>query len=301
MGRRSITGGVIPTHSRIQFDFAIEGVRYRPTLPWEPTEANLRRAREHLRRIKTRIAAGTFNFAEEFPHFRGLHKLPLPLRAKTCSDVFDAYSLELKWLFSSPPRPSPTLPPTCSGSGWPSAGVRGGHRLQPIQRHRSSSPLSESISLNFHLQPAAKNPSTGRAHPPAKRLSSRETWGPSCKAYSYIGSRRAPGGRTDGRAIKSLRAMGTDRYPIPWTRHGRSPHLRKCASARDSDRGPGRGGPRPDLRRFPQRYSTLKVPSFAHACATRLLCLTMQIDGKFYRSLLHVPRRVSPRSKGGLL
>jgi hypothetical protein len=46
MGRRSVTGGVIPANARrIQFDFAIEGVRYRPTLPWEPTEANLRRAR----------------------------------------------------------------------------------------------------------------------------------------------------------------------------------------------------------------------------------------------------------------
>jgi len=92
MGRRSTTDGVIPTHSRrIQVDFAIDGVRYRPTLCWEPTEANLRRAREHLRRIKARIAAGTFNFAEEFPDFRGLHQLPLPLRAQTCSEVFDAF------------------------------------------------------------------------------------------------------------------------------------------------------------------------------------------------------------------
>lgn len=53
MGRRSITGGVIPANGRrIQFDFAIEGVRYRPTLRSDPTEANLRHAREHLRRIK---------------------------------------------------------------------------------------------------------------------------------------------------------------------------------------------------------------------------------------------------------
>jgi hypothetical protein len=92
MGRRSITGGVIPANGRrIQFDFAIEGVRYRPTLRWEPTEANLRRAREHLRRIKARIAAGTFNFAEEFPDFRRLHELPLTLRAQTCAEVFDAF------------------------------------------------------------------------------------------------------------------------------------------------------------------------------------------------------------------
>jgi hypothetical protein len=41
--------------------------------------------------MKTGIAAGTFNFDEEFPDFRGLHKLPLPLRAQACSDVFDAF------------------------------------------------------------------------------------------------------------------------------------------------------------------------------------------------------------------
>lgn len=97
MGRRSITGGVIPANGRrIQFDFTIDRARYRPTLPWEPTEANLRSAREHLRRIKARIAAGTFNFADEFPDFRGLHNLPLPLRAQTCSEVFDANSSGMK-------------------------------------------------------------------------------------------------------------------------------------------------------------------------------------------------------------
>jgi hypothetical protein len=41
--------------------------------------------------MKAGIAAGTFNFGEEFPDFRGLHKLPLPLRAQACSDVFDAF------------------------------------------------------------------------------------------------------------------------------------------------------------------------------------------------------------------
>lgn len=75
----------------IRFAFAGDGVRYRPTLRWEPTEANLRRVREHLRRIEARIAAGTFCFAEEFPDFRGLQKLPLPLREQTCFDVFDAF------------------------------------------------------------------------------------------------------------------------------------------------------------------------------------------------------------------
>ena len=43
------------------------GVRYRPTLPWTPTETTLRRARQHLIGINARIAAITFSFAEEFP------------------------------------------------------------------------------------------------------------------------------------------------------------------------------------------------------------------------------------------
>lgn len=58
MGRRSITGGVQAAGlHRIRFDFNVDGVRYRPTLPWTPTEGNLRRARQHLTSIKARIAA----------------------------------------------------------------------------------------------------------------------------------------------------------------------------------------------------------------------------------------------------
>jgi hypothetical protein len=91
MGRKSLTGWVMPAgRGRLQFDFRIEGVRFRPTLPWVPHEANLRRAREHLVRIKARIAAGTFCFAEELPEFRDLHKGRVPLDAQSCSDVFDA-------------------------------------------------------------------------------------------------------------------------------------------------------------------------------------------------------------------
>ena len=91
MGRRSTTGGVTPCgQNRIQFDFRIDGVRYRPTLPWLPHESNLRRAREYLARIKGRIAAGTFIFGEEFPRYRR-KSLPLPIAARTCSDVFDAF------------------------------------------------------------------------------------------------------------------------------------------------------------------------------------------------------------------
>jgi hypothetical protein len=58
VGRKSISGGVRPLGvHRIQFDFRIAGVRYRPTLPWIPHEANLR----------------------------------LPFNARTCGDVFDAF------------------------------------------------------------------------------------------------------------------------------------------------------------------------------------------------------------------
>jgi hypothetical protein len=40
MGRKSITGGVMPAGpSRIQLTFFIDGVRFRPTLPWIPHEA----------------------------------------------------------------------------------------------------------------------------------------------------------------------------------------------------------------------------------------------------------------------
>jgi integrase len=92
MGRKSITGGVIPAGPhRIQFDFRIEGQRFRPTLPWVPHESNLRRARAYVARIKAQIAAGTFSFADEFPRFKGLSKLPPPLRARTCGEVFDAF------------------------------------------------------------------------------------------------------------------------------------------------------------------------------------------------------------------
>jgi hypothetical protein len=50
MGRKSITGGVMPADpSRIQFDFSIDGQRFRPTLPWIPHETNLRRARTWIK------------------------------------------------------------------------------------------------------------------------------------------------------------------------------------------------------------------------------------------------------------
>ena len=52
MGRKSNNGGVTAYRDRIQYDFMLDGVRYRPSLDRKPTEANLRRAREHLQHIK---------------------------------------------------------------------------------------------------------------------------------------------------------------------------------------------------------------------------------------------------------
>ena len=92
MGRKSITGGVTAARlSRIRFDFTVDGHRFRPTLPWIPNETNLQRARTHLARIKAQIAAGTFCFADEFPRYRGLQKLPPILQHRTCGEVFDDF------------------------------------------------------------------------------------------------------------------------------------------------------------------------------------------------------------------
>jgi integrase len=92
MGRLNISGGVRAAGARrIQFTLALVGVRYRPTLPWTPTEANLRRARQHLVGIKARIVAGTFSFAEEFPDYRHLSRTPREGAARTCGQVFDEY------------------------------------------------------------------------------------------------------------------------------------------------------------------------------------------------------------------
>jgi hypothetical protein len=49
MGSKWFTGGVTAApRGRIQFDFHVDGVRYRPTIKRPPSEANLRRARERL-------------------------------------------------------------------------------------------------------------------------------------------------------------------------------------------------------------------------------------------------------------
>ena len=92
MGRRSTTGGVIAMGSRrIRFSFRVNGVLYRPSLPSIPTEANMRRARETLQRIKASIAAGTFVFLDEFPEYHRRYLGRIPVTTRSCSDVFDAF------------------------------------------------------------------------------------------------------------------------------------------------------------------------------------------------------------------
>jgi integrase len=92
MGRHSTTGGVAAIgQDRIQFDFKFEGRRYRPTLLMTPTAVNLRRARESMQRIKTRIKAKTFSFADEFPDYRHLRSVIDSNELRTCNRVFDEF------------------------------------------------------------------------------------------------------------------------------------------------------------------------------------------------------------------
>lgn len=86
------TGGVRPKpNNRIQFDFLLDGVRYRPTIRRSPTAQNLRAARERLSRIRQRIRAGTFLFEEEFPEYRFLGRVIDPSQVRTCDQIFDQF------------------------------------------------------------------------------------------------------------------------------------------------------------------------------------------------------------------
>jgi integrase len=92
MASKWFTGGVVAaSRERIQFDFILDGVRYRPTIKRPPSEANLRRARERLEVIKRQIESGTFSFEEEFPDYRFLRRLSGTSKARLCTDVFDDY------------------------------------------------------------------------------------------------------------------------------------------------------------------------------------------------------------------
>ena len=94
MGKKANLSGVEPKGpDRIQFDFRIAGVRYRPTIYRTPSEANLRRAYQQLREIKARIKSGTFSFGEEFPDYRnkGDATKQRGQETKTCNDVFKGF------------------------------------------------------------------------------------------------------------------------------------------------------------------------------------------------------------------
>ena len=92
MGRKSQSGGVTPIGTRrTRFDFVFAGRRYRPPVLRAPTAANLRQARKQLVGMKARIDAGTFSFADEFPHFRDLAAVSDSGFSRTCGQVFDAF------------------------------------------------------------------------------------------------------------------------------------------------------------------------------------------------------------------
>ena len=92
MGSKWFTGGVVAARrGRIQFDFILDGVRYRPTIKRPPSEANLRRARERLEAIKRQIRSGTFCFEEEFPDYRYMRRMSGTSNARLCGGVFDDF------------------------------------------------------------------------------------------------------------------------------------------------------------------------------------------------------------------
>jgi integrase len=90
-GRLQVDGVSVQGKARIQYDFMLDGARYRPTLPRAPTEANLKRARAHLEEIKARIKLGTFRFEEEFPDYRYIERVIDPSQIRTCDQVFDQF------------------------------------------------------------------------------------------------------------------------------------------------------------------------------------------------------------------
>lgn len=83
-------GGVrVKPNSRIQFDFMLDDVRYRPTVRRVPTTQNLLAARERLAGIRQRVRASTFFFDQEFPDCRFLERVIDPSQVRTCNQVFD--------------------------------------------------------------------------------------------------------------------------------------------------------------------------------------------------------------------
>lgn len=85
-------GGVrAKPNNRIQFDFMLDGVRYRPTIRRAPTTQNLQAARVRLAGIRQSIRAGTFFFDQEFPGYRFLGRVIDPSQVRTCNQVFDQF------------------------------------------------------------------------------------------------------------------------------------------------------------------------------------------------------------------
>jgi len=98
MGKKSELSGIRARGSnRIEFDFTFAGVRYRPTVKRIPNEANLRRAHQQLKYMKTRIERGEFDFADEFPDYRFRTALPNgnnvepSIKPETCNEVVDKF------------------------------------------------------------------------------------------------------------------------------------------------------------------------------------------------------------------
>ena len=98
MGKKSELSGIRARGpNRIEFDFGFAGVRYRPTVKRIPNEANLRRAHQQLKHVKTRIEQGEFNFADEFPDYRfttassTVKTAEASIKPETCNEVVDRF------------------------------------------------------------------------------------------------------------------------------------------------------------------------------------------------------------------
>jgi len=96
VGRKSQTGGVAARGDRIEFDFAYQGKRRRPTIEQTPNASNLRQARRRLVAIKRAIEDGTFSFAEEFPDYRFIEAIENAGAGRTVSQVCAAYIASLR-------------------------------------------------------------------------------------------------------------------------------------------------------------------------------------------------------------
>ncbi len=96
MGRKSKTGGVAPKGNKIEFTITYRGKRVRPTIDQEPTQTNLKNAKRRREAIQQAIANGTFNFAEEFPGFRGLADIAGADGQRSVKEVCEAFITSLR-------------------------------------------------------------------------------------------------------------------------------------------------------------------------------------------------------------